>query len=363
MARICFVCISMRAGGTERVVSLLANELCKNHIVSIVTVNDSDPFYDLDQRIDLYRGAVRASNFSRLRRALVVLRHLRASIKKIRPDVILSFGELISPLSRVATLGTGARFLAFNRESPMRSLRGRAGIINPLVYPLADGVVTQTELAEQLLQRRYRFTRFSVIPNPVDIPADVPPVETRSRRIISVGYLGGEKNQQALLKAFASTRLRNAWKLQIVGEGPDGARLVELSKSLGIADRVEFLGERKDVPELLSDSRIFAFTSLSEGFPNALAEALAYGCACIAFDCVAGPSDLIRNDHNGILISPDDQDGYCAGLQSLMCNEFQQGKYGDSARREIRRYSKDSVIQRYTELALDGIEDRRQCDS
>lgn len=363
MARICFVCISLRAGGTERVVSLLANELCKDHVVSIVTVNHGDPFYGLDQRIDLYRGAARASDFSRLRRGLSVLRHLRASIKKIRPHVILSFGELISPLARLATLGTGAKFLAFNRESPMRSLRGRAGIINPLIYPLADGVVTQTALAKQLLYRRYRFSRLYVIPNPVQVPVDAPPIDTRCRRIVNVGYLGGEKNQQALLIAFAASCDRDEWKLEFIGKGPDRARLAELSKSLGIADRVEFLGERKDVPELLSDSRIFAFTSLSEGFPNALAEALANGCACIAFDCVAGPSDLIRNDHNGILIPPDDQDGYCAGLQSLMQNESLQRRYAESGRRDILRFSRDSIFQRYAELALDGIDDRPLCDS
>ena len=363
MARICFVCISLRAGGTERVVTRLANAFCEDHSVSIVIVNDGDPFYYLDGRVELHRGAARASNCSDWRRALFFLRHLRGTTKRIRPDVILSFGELISPLARLATLGSGARFVAFNRESPMKSLRGRAGILNPLIYPLANAVVTQTELAKQLLKRRYRFTRFAVIPNPVEVPAKVPPVGMRSRRIVSVGYLGGEKNQQALLRAFASSADRNEWKLDIVGDGPERTTLVELARSLGIAQRVDFLGERKNVSELLSDSRIFAFTSLSEGFPNALSEALAHGCACIAFDCVAGPADLIQDDRNGILIPSGDQEAYCAGLQSLMRDESQQSKYGESARLEIQRYSKDTVFQRYAELALEGIEDRRQCDS
>ena len=322
-------------------------------------VQDGDSFYELDERVELHRFSGSTSHLPKWRRALSIMRHLSATIRSIQPDVTLSFGELVSPLARVATIGSGTRFLIFNRESPLRSLNGRAGVINPLTYPLADTVVTQTELAKNILARRYRFTRFQVIPNPVEIPTSIAPIETRARTIISVGYLGGQKNQQALLKAFAASRHRDQWKLEIVGDGPDRPRLIEMSKDLSISDRVEFLGERKDVPERLADARIFAFTSLAEGFPNALSEALAHGCACIAFDCISGPSELIQNDCNGLLLSPDDEDGYAAALETLMGDEELQQRYSASARVEIGRFSKSAIFQCFAELALDGAQGSR----
>ncbi|MFO7902408.1 MAG: glycosyltransferase [Pirellulaceae bacterium] len=363
MARICFICISLRAGGTERVVTHLANAFCTDHEVSVIIVQDGEPFYELDQRVNLFPKKGRTIAQRKWKRALAMMGHIRSSVRRLQPDVILSFGELISPIARLATLGTGARFVIFNRESPLRSIRGSAGIVNPLTYPLANLVVTQTETARRTLQARYRFSRFHIIPNPVNLPTEVPPMESRAWQIISVGYLGGEKNQQALLRAFAAASNRDEWKLAIVGDGPNREILYQLSRDLGIEKRVKFLGEREDVPALLSNSRIFAFTSLSEGFPNALSEGLAHGCACIAFDCVAGPSDLILHDRNGMLVPVDDQEAYSSALEALMSSESMQKRYSESARREIKRFSKDRVFQQYSQVIFECKTDGAACDS
>ena len=360
MARICFVCISLRAGGTERVVTRLANAFCRDHEVSIVITHEGPSFYKLDPQVNLYPNRQRQVGQAKWRRGLNMMRHIRSATRQVQPEVILSFGELISPIARIATLGSGARFTIFNRESPLRSLRGRAGIVNPLTYPLANCVVTQTEKARSLLQPRYRLSRFQVIPNPVEIPQAVPPIDFRRKRIVSVGYLGGEKNQQALLRAFAQSSCRNSWEVAIIGDGPERDMLKELSRVLGIHNQVEFLGERKDVPALLKESRIFAFTSLSEGFPNALSEGLAHGCACIAFDCIAGPSELITHDFNGLLIPAGDQNAYSRALQALMREENMQRRFSKNARNDIKRFSTDEVFQQYARLVLsdDGKEEQ-----
>lgn len=350
VAKICFVCISLRAGGTERVVTRLANAFAKYHKISIVIAHDSQPFYELDERVGLFRHTSGSSNIPKWRRALSIMTHLRTTIRSVDPDIILSFGEAISPLTRIATIGCRSKLVIFNRESPLRSLRGRAGVINPLLYPFANAVVTQTGQAKRFLRQRYRFTRFEVIPNPVAIPSRVAAIETRPRTVISVGFLGGAKNQRTLLKAFASSSQVDQWKLLIVGAGPDRSSLIDLSKGLGIRDRVEFLGERKDIAPLLSRSRIFAFSSLSEGFPNALSEALAHGCACIAFDCVTGPSELIQNNRNGLLSALGDEEGYSAALEKLMCDESLQQRYSIAARKDIERFSENRVLKQFDRL-------------
>jgi GalNAc-alpha-(1->4)-GalNAc-alpha-(1->3)-diNAcBac-PP-undecaprenol alpha-1,4-N-acetyl-D-galactosaminyltransferase len=274
-------------------------------------------------------------------------------VKRNDPDIVLAFGELIGPIARLATLGLAARFVAFNRESPKRSLKGLGSLLNPLIYPAADCIVHQTKKARLLLQRRFPFTHAHVLPNPVEIPENVPEMQSRTRRIISVGYLGGEKNQRALLHAFARLDRKPGWRVCIVGDGPDREMLKILAVELGIADEVDFLGQRSDVEGLLADSSIFAFTSLSEGSPNALAEGLAYGCACIAFDCVAGPSDLIEHGVNGFLVPAGDNQHYAGMLQQLTDDSELRERFSKAARSSVGRYEISSVVAELEKIIRD----------
>ena len=95
------------------------------------------------------------------------------------------------------------------------------------------------------------------------------------------------KGQEELLRAFSRLRDPRDWRLMLVGDGPQRERLEALTDELRLGERVRFTGARKDVDALLARSSIFAFASLSEGYPNALLEAMASGLCCISFDCVA----------------------------------------------------------------------------
>src|SRR5690606_21916517 len=102
---------------------------------------------------------------------------------------------------------------------------------------------------------------------------------------------------------------------------------------------VFLLCERTDVNKLLNNAQIFAFTSLTEGFPNALAEALAAGCACISFDCITGPRELIKNNYNGYLVDINDNEGYKTKLAELM-NSFElREKFSKSSLEKIKQFN------------------------
>lgn len=352
MSRICFVCVSLRAGGTERIVSMLANHLVSRHEVDVILLSPKKPFHDLDSRVGLRQFSGKRPG---LRRALYyprVARFIRAIVKERKSDVLLSFGELISPFVRVATAGLGARVFVFNRGSPFRSLRGVSGWVNPLIYPFTDGVVVQTEQAAKLLKSRYRFCHFRVIPNPVEIPTAVPPLGGRKKVIVNVGSIGRLKNQEFLIKAFAATKAAKDWDLHFVGDGPDRPRLEAIVEQMGLSSRVRFLGERRDVAQILSHSQVFAFTSLSEGFPNALAEALAHGCACISFDCATGPSELIDNDVNGFLVPMGDDRLYVGQLERLLADDSLRRHFSVQARESVRQFSRERMLAKFEELIL-----------
>jgi GalNAc-alpha-(1->4)-GalNAc-alpha-(1->3)-diNAcBac-PP-undecaprenol alpha-1,4-N-acetyl-D-galactosaminyltransferase len=219
------------------------------------------------------------------------------------------------------------------------------------VLAFTSGIIVQTKDAKKILQKsRYRFCRFKVIPNPIELPSQTPELETRSKVVINVGFIGRQKNQVALLRTFSTSDVNKEWELHFVGDGPDRRHLVAATEKLGMSDRVRFLGERRDVPELLQRSQVFAFTSLSEGFPNALAEALAHGCACISYDCPTGPSDLIRNGVNGLLIPVGDERLFAEQLRYLLSDSDLRLTLGMEAKRSMQKFASARILRHFEDL-------------
>lgn len=330
--------------------STLANRLVEKHDVDILLLSDKVPFYELDQKVKLSQFGTRGKGIARITYYPKVARFLRSTITTGKPDVVFSFGELISPFVKLALAWTSIRVVVLNRGAPQRSLSGISGWLNPLVYSFTDGVVVQTEESVRLLRSRYRFCAFTVIPNPVELPGSTPHVLERRKVIVNVGSIGRLKNQESLLRAFASVDGGEGWELHFVGDGPDLQRLEILSDRLGVGDRVKFLGEQRDVSRKLSDSQVFAFTSLSEGFPNALAEGLAHGCACISFDCLTGPSDLIRHNVNGLLVTVGDDQLYERELGRLLGDEELRSRLSLQAKEDIARFSPQKVVNQFEQL-------------
>jgi len=350
LRRVCIVCVSLRAGGTERVVTRVAEYLSARHEVTLVLLSRRKPFYLLRSDIQVLYPGFDSRQATGWRWYPKILRYLWRNLREVRPDLVLCFGEPIAPPTLLISTLVGCRCIVFNRASPLASLKGLRGIANPLTYPLAQKVVVQTRRSIDMLQGRYRFVKFAVWPNPIDVPIQVKPFGNRARRIITVGTLGGRKNQQAMIRAFSALPERAGWTLDLIGDGPDKATLERLARDLDVTDHVRFLGECKDVEKLLQDSRIFAFASLTEGFPNALAEALAAGCACISFDCPTGPSELIEHNVNGLLIEAGDQERFSAELARLIADAALQERLSVAARRDIERFSADRVLEQFEKL-------------
>ena len=340
------ICVSLRAGGSERIVARIANHLCCRYAVTIVLLSRTEPFYPVDPGVSLIRPDLKNRSEAGLPWYPRIVSHLWAELDKAAPDLVFCFGEAIAPIVIPLAWLQGRGVFVFNRASPLTSLRGLRGVINPLTYPLADRVVVQTERSTRIMRHRFRFSRFEVLPNPIDRPQNVQPVDQRKSRIINVGTLGGKKNQQALLRIFAGIDSSAGWSLDLVGDGPDRQSLEKSTNQLSLKRSVRFLGQRGDVNDLLQDSPIFAFTSLTEGFPNALAEAMAAGCACISYDCPTGPSELIEHGVNGFLVEPGDEAEYIRLLQRLIDSPDLRAEFSRNARESMKRFEAGVVMER-----------------
>ena len=136
-------------------------------------------------------------------------------------------------------------------------------------------------------------------------------------RVLMVARLDSIKDQATLLRAFAAAR-KPGWELQLVGEGPDRPRLEALAAELGLAPYKVFLGCRRDIPELLGQADLFAFsTTPSEGFGIVLIEAMAAGLPVIASD-VPACREVLANGKAGLLLDPNDLNAWEKTLRACI---------------------------------------------
>jgi glycosyltransferase involved in cell wall biosynthesis len=195
----------------------------------------------------------------------------------------------------------------------------RRGIVSPVGvagllplqragYAVAHRVVANSAAAAARLRAEYLPSRkIVVIPNGIDLPpAGQRALHTAAPVITTVANLRAGKGHDVLLAA-ASRILRwfPAARFQLVGDGPLRPALEQQAAALGLGDRVDFLGHRDDVADLLRASDVFAFPSLMEAFPNAVMEAMSHGVPVVASN-VGGIPELVTDRRNGLLVPPGD---------------------------------------------------------
>jgi glycosyltransferase involved in cell wall biosynthesis len=175
----------------------------------------------------------------------------------------------------------------------------------------------------------------------------------REKVVLSVGRLIASKHHDELIRLFVRVR-RPGWKLIIVGDDAikqqNKSRLQALIEDLGATDCVELAGKRNDVENFYLRSSIFAFTSSSEGFPNVIGEAQSAGLPVVAFDCIAGPSDMIQDGENGFLVPLFNYELFAERLAALMDNSVLREQLGQAAQQSIRKFSADAIGEKFYTL-------------
>lgn len=309
---ILFLVSSLQTGGAERVAAVLANQWVRQgHRVTLMPTYSNrgrvdfalDPAIELTFLADITACGMGIAAFGRYR---ALRRYIRAS----RPDIVLSFLTNVNIAAILAR--SAAPLVVAERTYPPGLPTARwLNVLRRLTYGRADMVVMQTRAGLDWLSRAIPGARGTVMRNPVALPlgnaAPAPdplafagPAE---QLIVGVGRLDSLKNFELLIRAFAIHAAGHpASKLAILGEGPQLETLRRLARELGLADRVILPGRAGNLDAWYRRADGFVSTSLLEGFPNALLEAMAYGVPVVALDCLTGPAELIDSDATGILL-------------------------------------------------------------
>ncbi|HKV49936.1 MAG TPA: glycosyltransferase [Gemmatimonadaceae bacterium] len=174
-----------------------------------------------------------------------------------------------------------------------------------------------------------------------------------NRLILAVGNLYHVKGHDVLLRAFAriaNEAAASAWTVAIAGRGEAEASLRQLAADLGIADRVQLLGLRSDVPDLLAAADLFTLPSRSEGLPLALIEAMGASLPIVSTE-VGGIAEVVRRDVEALLVPPENPAQMASALATLIGDPDRRLALGAAARRRATSaYSVESMGDRYEAL-------------
>ena len=316
---ICFTLSSLSGGGAERVATTISNYLCsEGHQVSIilVSIGYNNSFFDVDDKINVY-PLLTDDNHGFLKRT----KSLRQKILEIKPDIVVAFLHHICIYTYFALRKTNIPFICSERNNP-HSYSIKYKFLLRRAFSKATGCVFQTNDARKYYFKETTNKKTVVIDNPVFLTANPNLCSKSSDTIdfVSVGRLVKQKNFIFLLRCFKTFSInhRNA-RLSIFGDGPLKNKIEREIARLGLQEKVFLKGMNNNWQNYLVESKCFISSSLYEGMPNCLEEALCLGVPSIATDCpIGGSKHLINTLGNGILVKTNNKKSMISAMNSIL---------------------------------------------
>ncbi|MDR2104541.1 MAG: glycosyltransferase family 4 protein [Deferribacteraceae bacterium] len=353
-------------GGAPRVYSRIASYFAQERgddVYILSHFGKARSFYPISDKVKIAAAfPIHAINPSRVPRTLLspfLTPKLFYTLLKFKPDIIIVNN---SPYYGVIQ-AFFARFALFMRKTPLVIWKHSGAFMKSsipyratkrLFFPLADAVVALTDG-----DARYTLNKKSyVIRNPIPAefstsPSAKPPLK-REKTALFVGRLVPQKSLHHLLKAWAHSKEKlNDWKLVIVGGGELEGSLLTLSRKLNLSESVIFAGETAHVEEYYKKASFFVLSSMNEGLPVVLIEALFYGLPAIAYDCPFGPSETIQHNINGLLVKNGDISALSTAIERLALDDEFREKLAAAAPMSIEKFSLKEVAAGWDKLFSD----------
>ena len=323
---------TLQAGGAERVLSILSNALVQyNYEVIIVTFDSKEPFYDLDRKISVVNLELEPYGSSIVSKIIGMYKQvdaLKGIVIRENPNILISYITEVNILSIITAKLTNIPIISAEHTNYIRKKPIFWKVLRRLIYPFSNTLVTLTNFDKN----HYSFVKNKkVLPNPLNITHNHSSIK-REKIILGVGRLIELKGFDRLIEAFHQLKSYD-WKLVIIGEGEQRKNLENLIIQRGLEGRVILEGLVKDVEIYYKKASIYVLSSRIEGYPMGLCEAMGYGCASIAFDILTGPSDIIIQNKNGILVRDNDIHQLVVEIQYLINNPIKREELSKEAQK------------------------------
>lgn len=302
--RIMLIVPMLDQGGLERVCALTAQLLKTAYDVHLVVFNTEGMIYDVSgvHLIDLQLGAV-PGKVGKLLNVLKRVRRVKKLKKELDIQISYSFGQtanLVNVLSK-------------QKDVTWAGIRGYGALDNKkemsFVCKRADRMVSCTRVMEADIAASYSVKSSATLYNPCNLEeirqlarADVAPefeefLQRPGKTVVSMGRAHDVKGFWHLMKSVSLVKKKLPdVKLMLIGAG-DFSEDKELARKLHMEKDVLFTGVQKNPFALLARADVYALTSDSEGFPNALIEAMSSGLPCVSVNCKTGPAEILQDDY------------------------------------------------------------------
>lgn len=366
MRRILFVIPYLGAGGAERVLTTLLNELDREKFLpSLVLFNRKGEFLkDVPARVKIYDLNKKSRlSFPKLVTGMAQL------VRREKPDVVVSFLEYANLVclwaKRISPSGR-TKWIISERSLPSAALA--SGIRNRIKQKLhkwldrtADLVITNSNQTKEVLIDRFGLSqnKVDVIPNPVDIAriqrlsSQTPPCPWFAQNvpvIISIGRLSKPKNYPCLIEAFSMVLKHTDARLIILGQGAMRGHLESMIDRLDLKDKVHMPGFVSNPYCYLRRSSIFVLPSLWEGLPNALLEAMALGKPIVATRANRSIEELIEDGRHGILVATGSAYALSKAIIKLLANRDCWERFSQNCRDAISCFDVRAVVKQYEKV-------------
>ncbi|MBT8274276.1 MAG: glycosyltransferase, partial [Bacteroidia bacterium] len=294
--KILFILPSLRAGGAERVISFVAENIDKSSFDPILLIIGNE-----DESV--YKTNPETTIFLNKRRVLLGIHGIYKHIRKLKPQIVVtSVGHLTGITAFIGIFFRKIKFVT--RETNIRRIkiqynppaRTYTRFVSHFSYRFLDLAICQSQDMATETKRLYNFKdeKIRVINNPITTTfndIEVNDINNGIPQFITVGRLSRDKGHARVLEALA--KLDFNFNYLIIGKGQEKEHLDQLIKDLNLESKIETINYTNKVPEFLQKADVFLQGSYAEGFPNALLESCAVGTPALAFKSVGGTSEII----------------------------------------------------------------------
>ena len=375
MKKITILCLHLGYGGIEVAVSNLANMLCNNYNVEIVSIYNiyGKPVYDINKKVTikyLYDGGPNKKEFKESLKKLQLIKTLKEGIKSIKilkikknsmknyiencdSDIIISTRIEITEILSKYYKGKG---ILISQEHAHHN--NNKDYINRVIKSLKNidyFMPVSRKLTKFYKNKVKGNTKVMYSPLCVDY---IPDKETKknNKNIVSIGRLSPEKGCLELIDVFNLIHKEdNECVLHIIGDGEEKTKIQEKIKNLNLNDSVVLYGYKdKDfIRKKLNDMSLYLMTSYEESFGLVLLEASAFAIPSIAFSSAEGACEIINNNVDGYIIEDRNKEEMKEKVLELLNDKQKLALFGHEAKIKCNEYSYEVVKEKWLGIIED----------
>jgi len=364
--KILFILGSLSGGGAQRVILNIIRYINKERFIPYLSLFnfEGDFIGYLPDDIIIYDLKTKRARYSFYRLAKL--------INIVKPDIVFSslpyVDEIVCAALKLSkyspkTIFRSSNFITKSLKQEQKAVR----LLAPWSYRSSDKIIASTKAMKKDFQGFLKIPsdKIKVIPNPIDLKM----INSLSNEcikecnffditlqnlpiIISVGSLEDQKGYTYLIKAFSLVLRDIPAKLVILGKGKKQKELNGLAKDLKIINNIYFPGFVNNPFKYIKESDIFVLSSLWEGFPNAIIEAMACGTPVVSTNCPSGPDEIITPGFDGLLVPPADAEALAEEILRILNDRKLASKLSKNARDRVKDFDAKKIVIEYERLFL-----------